>query len=147
HKYNLRSEKARNGKLALSLKELVQFEFGDYVVHIDYGVGRFGGLFRTEHQGKVQEVIKILYKDNDTLFVSIHNLHRISKYKGKEGSEPHIHKLGSASWQNLKEKTKKKVKDIARELIALYAARKEEQGFAFSPDSFLQQELEASFTY
>lgn len=147
HKYNLRSEKARNGKLTITLKELVQFQFGDYVVHIDYGVGRFGGLFRTEINGKMQEVIKIIYKDDDTLFVSIHNLHRISKYKGKEGTEPRINKLGSSSWSNLKEKTRKKVKDIARELIALYAKRKEEEGFAYSPDSFLQQELEASFVY
>ena len=147
HKYNLRSEKARNGKLTITLKELVQFQFGDYVVHIDYGVGRFGGLFRTEINGKMQEVIKIIYKDDDTLFVSIHNLHRISKYKGKEGTEPRINKLGSSSWSNLKEKTRKKVKDIARELIALYAKRKEEEGFAYSPDSFMQQELEASFIY
>jgi len=147
HKYNLRSEKARNGKLALSLKELVQFQFGDYVVHIDYGVGRFSGLFRTEVNGKMQEVIKIVYKDNDTIFVSIHNLHRISKYRGKEGEEPRINRLGSSSWATLKEKTKKKVKDIARDLIALYSKRKDEQGFCYSPDSFLQQELEASFAY
>jgi len=147
HKYNLRSEKARNGKLALSLKELVQFQFGDYVVHIDYGVGRFAGLFRTEVNGKMQEVIKIVYKDNDTIFVSIHNLHRISKYRGKEGEEPHINRLGSTSWASLKERTKKKVKDIARDLIALYAKRKDEQGFCYSPDSFMQQELEASFAY
>jgi len=147
HKYNLRSEKARNGKLALTLKEITQFQFGDYVVHIDYGVGRFGGLFRTEINGHTQEVIKIIYKDDDVLFVSIHNLHRISKYKGKEGSEPHINKLGSASWTTMKERTKKKVKDIARDLIALYAKRREEQGFMYSPDSFLQQELEASFLY
>ncbi|MDD4921238.1 MAG: transcription-repair coupling factor [Bacteroidales bacterium] len=147
HKYNLRSEKARNGKLALSLKELVQFQFGDYVVHIDYGVGRFAGLFRTEVNGKMQEIIKIVYKDDDTIFVSIHNLHRISKYRGKEGEEPHIHKLGGTAWSALKERTKKKVKDIARDLISLYAKRKDEQGFCYSPDSFLQQELEASFAY
>jgi len=147
HKYNLRSDKARSGKLALTLKEITQFQFGDYVVHIDYGVGRFGGLFRTEINGHTQEVIKIMYKDEDVLFVSIHNLHRISKYKGKEGSEPRINKLGSASWSTMKERTKKKVKDIARELIALYAKRREEQGFQYSPDSFLQQELEASFLY
>jgi len=147
HKYNLRSDKARSGKLALSLKELVQFQFGDYVVHIDYGVGRFAGLFRTEVNGKMQEVIKIVYKDNDTIFVSIHNLHRISKYRGKEGEEPHINRLGSTAWSSLKERTKKKVKDIARDLIALYSKRKDEQGFCYSPDSFLQQELEASFAY
>jgi len=147
HKYNLRSDKARSGKMALTLKEIVQLQFGDYVVHIDYGVGRFGGLFRTEINGHMQEVIKIMYKDNDTLFVSIHNLHRISKYKGKEGVEPHINKLGSSSWNTIKERTKKKVKDIARELILLYAKRREEEGFRYSPDSFLQQELEASFLY
>lgn len=147
HKYNLRSDVARNGKLALSMKELTQLQFGDYIVHIDYGVGRFGGLFRTEINGKMQEVIKILYKDDDTLFVSIHNLHRISKYKGKEGAEPRINKLGSSSWSTMKERTKKKVKDIARELIALYSKRREEQGIAYSPDSYLQQELEASFAY
>jgi len=147
HKYNLRSDKARSGKMALTLKEITQFQFGDYVVHIDYGVGRFGGLFRTEINGHMQEVIKIMYKDDDVLFVSIHNLHRISKYKGKEGTEPRINKLGSSSWSTVKERTKKKVKDIARELIALYAQRREEQGFMFSPDSFLQQELEASFQY
>ena len=147
HKYNLRSDKARNGKLALTLKEIVQFQFGDYVVHIDHGVGRFAGLFRTEINGKMQEVIKIVYKDDDTIFVSIHNLHRISKYKGKEGIPPNIHKLGGASWSNIKERTKKKVKDIARDLIKLYAKRREELGFRFSPDSYMQQELEASFTY
>lgn len=147
HKYNLRSDKARSGKMALTLKEITQFQFGDYVVHVDYGVGRFGGLFRTEINGHMQEVIKIMYKDDDVLFVSIHNLHRISKYKGKEGTEPRINKLGSASWSTMKERTKKKVKDIARELIALYAKRREEQGFAYTPDSFLQQELEASFIY
>jgi transcription-repair coupling factor (superfamily II helicase) len=147
HKYNLRSDKARNGKLALTLKEIVQFQFGDYVVHIDHGVGRFAGLFRTEINGKMQEVIKIVYKDDDTIFVSIHNLHRISKYKGKEGVPPSIHKLGGAAWSNVKERTKKKVKDIARDLIKLYALRKEEQGFHYSPDSYLQQELEASFAY
>jgi len=147
HKYNLRSEKARSGKLALSLKELVQFQFGDYVVHIDHGVGRFAGLFRTEVNGKMQEIIKIVYKDDDTIFVSIHNLHRISKYRGKEGEEPHIHKLGGSAWASMKERTKKKVKDIARDLILLYAKRKDEQGFCYSPDSFMQQELEASFAY
>jgi transcription-repair coupling factor (superfamily II helicase) len=147
HKYNLRSDKASSGKLALSLKELTQFQYGDYVVHVDYGVGRFAGLFRTEINGKIQEIIKIVYKDNDTIFVSIHNLHRISKFRGKEGEEPHINRLGGTAWSALKERTKKKVKDIARELIALYAQRKDEQGFCYSLDSYLQQELEASFAY
>jgi transcription-repair coupling factor (superfamily II helicase) len=105
HKYNLRSDKARSGKMALTLKEITQFQFGDYVVHVDYGVGRFGGLFRTEINGHMQEVIKIMYKDEDVLFVSIHNLHRISKYKGKEGTEPRINKLGSASWTTMNERT------------------------------------------
>ncbi len=147
HKYSLRSDQARNGKLALSMKELMQFQFGDYVVHIDHGVGRFGGLFRTEINGKMQEIIKILYKDNDTIFVSIHNLHRISKYRGKEGVEPAIHKLGSGAWERIKNRSKSKIKDIARDLIKLYSQRIREQGFAYSPDSYLQQALEASFIY
>lgn len=147
HKYNIGNENVKNNKLALTLKEILQFQFGDYVVHMDYGVGRFGGMFKTEINGKIQEVIKIMYKDNDTLFVNIHNLHKISKYKGKEGSEPTINKLGSSSWSRAKEKAKKKVKDIARDLILLYAKRKEEKGIAFSPDTYLQQELEASFPY
>lgn len=147
HKYTLRSDKARRGKAILTLKELNQFRQGDYVTHIDHGVGQFGGLFKQEANGKVQEVIKLVYKDNDIIFVSIHNLHRISKYKGKEGSAPKINKLGTGAWEKLKERTKRKVKDIARELIQLYAKRKAEKGFAFSPDTYLQQELEASFIY
>jgi transcription-repair coupling factor (superfamily II helicase) len=131
----------------MALKELNQFQLGDYVVHVDHGVGRFGGLIKTEVNGKMQEVIKLLYKDDDIIFVSIHSLHRISKYKGKEGEAPRINKLGTGAWQNLKEKTKKKIKDIARDLILLYAKRREEKGFAFSDDSYLQQELEASFIY
>ena len=147
HKYALKSQKTKAGKLVLSLKELMQFQIGDYVVHGDHGVGRFGGLIRTEINGKVQEVIKLLYKDEDIIFVSIHSLHRISKYKSREGEAPKINKLGTATWANLKEKTKKKVKDIARDLIALYAKRKSEKGFSFSPDSYMQKELEASFLY
>lgn len=147
HKYTLKSDKARTGKVILTLKELNQFQIGDYVTHIDHGVGRFGGLFKTETNGKKQEVIKLLYKDDDVIMVSIHNLHRISKYKGKEGTPPTINKLGSGAWERLKDRTKKKVKDIARELIQLYAKRKAEKGFAFSPDTYLQQELEASFIY
>ncbi len=147
HKYSLRSDQARSGKLALSMKELMQFQFGDYVVHIDHGVGRFGGLFRTEINGKMQEIIKITYKDNDTIFVSIHNLHRISKYRGKEGLEPTIHKLGSGAWERIKNRSKSKIKDIARDLIKLYSHRMQEKGFAYSPDSYLQQALEASFIY
>jgi len=147
HKYTLKSDKARSGKVLLTLKELNQFQLGDYVTHIDHGVGRFGGLFKTEVNGKMQEIIKLVYRDDDIIFVSIHNLHRISKYKGKEGEPPKINKLGSGAWEKLKERTKKKVKDIARELIQLYARRKAEQGFAFSQDTYLQQELEASFIY
>lgn len=147
HRFTLKSEKARLGKVVMALKELNQFQLGDYVVHVDHGVGRFGGLIKTEVNGKMQEVIKLLYKDDDIIFVSIHSLHRISKYKGKEGEAPRINKLGTGAWQNLKEKTKKKIKDIARDLILLYAKRREEKGFAFSDDSYLQQELEASFIY
>ena len=147
HKYNLKSEHARSGKIALSLKELQQFQPGDYVVHIDHGIGKFGGLIRTDINGKMQEVIKLTFLNNDTIFVSIHALHKISKYKGKEGEPPRLNKLGSGVWENLKNKTKKKVKDIAKDLILLYSKRREEKGFAFSPDTYLQQELEASFIY
>jgi transcription-repair coupling factor (superfamily II helicase) len=147
HKYSLKSQKTKAGKLVLSLKELMQFQVGDYVVHSEHGVGKFGGLIRTEINGKIQEVIKLLYKDDDIIFVNIHSLHRISKYKSKEGEPPKVNKLGTTAWANLKEKTKKKVKDIARDLISLYAKRKSEKGFSFSPDSYLQNELEASFLY
>ena len=147
HKYNLRSERARNGKVALTLKELQEFQIGDYVVHMDHGVGKFGGLVRVPEGGGYQEKIKIIYKNDDVVFVSIHALHKVSKYKGKEGEEPHINKLGTGAWENLKERTKGKIKDIARDLIKLYAKRLEEKGFAYSPDSYLQNELEASFMY
>lgn len=147
HKYNLKSDRARSGKLALSLKELGQIEPGDYVVHIDHGVGRFGGLIRTEVNGRKQEMIKLIYSNDDILLVSVHSLHKLAKYRGKEGVEPRINRLGSGNWGKLKEKTKSKLKDIARDLIKLYAARKDEKGYAYSPDSYLQQELEASFIY
>lgn len=147
HKYTLRSDKARNGKVLLTLKELGEMKVGDFVTHVDHGIGRFGGLLKMDVNGQKQEVIKLLYQSNDTIYVSIHNLHRISKYKGKDGEAPKINKLGSGVWERLKEKTKKKVKDIARDLIRLYAKRKAEQGFAFSPDTYLQKELEASFVY
>ncbi len=147
HKYNLKSDKARNGKVALTLKELSEFNIGDYVVHMDHGVGTFGGLVRVSKGNTVQEVIKLIYRNNDVVFVSIHSLHKISKYKGKEGEPPRINKLGTGAWENLKEKTKGKIKDIARDLIQLYAKRQQEQGFAYSPDSYLQNELEASFMY
>lgn len=147
HKYNLRSERARSGKLALSLKELNQIEVGDYIVHIDHGVGRFAGLIRTNVNGSMQEMIKLVYAGDDIIFVSIHALHKLSKYRGKEGIPPKINKLGTGAWNRLKERTKTKMKDIARDLIRLYAARRQEQGFAFSPDSYMQHELEASFVY
>jgi len=147
HKYQLSTDKTRQGKVVMTLKELNQLKIGDYMVHVDHGIGVFGGLVRTEVNGKMQEMVKLIYKDDDILFVSIHSLHRISKYKGKEGESPHINKLGSGAWERLKERTKSKVKDIARELIKLYAQRKAEEGFRFSPDTYLQQELEASFIY
>ena len=147
HKYSLRSEKARSGQLAVTLKDLNSFKPGDYVVHIDHGVARFGGLIQIEQNGQKQEVIKLFYRNNDILLVSIHSLHKISRYKSKEGEEPTINKLGTGAWQAIKEKTKKRVKDIARDLIALYAKRREEKGYAFSPDSFMQTELESSFIY
>lgn len=147
HKYNLKSDRARSGKLALSLKELSAIEPGDYIVHVDHGVGKFAGLLRTNVNGRTQEMIKLTYANNDTIFVSIHALHKLAKYRGKEGIEPKINKLGSGAWNKVKERTKEKLKDIARDLIKLYAARKEEKGFGFSPDSYMQQELEASFIY
>ena len=148
HKYNLRSDKARGGKVALTLKELQQFEPGDFVVHIDHGVGRFGGLVRIPNgDGTSQEVIKLLYQNDDVVMVSIHALHKVAKYKGKDGEPPRLNKLGTGAWERIKEKTKSKIKDIARDLIKLYARRREEKGFAYSPDSFMQHELEASFLY
>ena len=147
HKYNLRSDKARSGKVALTLKELSQFEPGDYVVHIDHGIGKFAGLVRLPNGNSTQEVIKLIYQNEDVVFVSIHSLHKISKYKGKEGEPPRINKLGTGAWEKIKEKTKTKIKDIARDLIKLYSQRKQEQGYAYTPDSFLQHELEASFLY
>ena len=147
HKYSLRSDKARSGKVALSLKELNMFEPGDYVVHIDHGIGKFAGLVRVPNGNTTQEVIKLVYQNDDVVFVSIHSLHKISKYKGKEGEQPRISKLGTGAWEKMKERTKTKIKDIARDLIKLYSQRKQEKGFHFSPDSFLQHELEASFLY
>ena len=147
HKFQLKTDKTRLGKVVMTLKELNQFQIGDYMVHVDHGVGTFGGLVKTNVNGKMQEMVKLVYRDDDIIFVSIHALHRISKYKGKEGEAPRINKLGSGAWERLKERTKSKVKDIARELIKLYAKRKAEHGFQYSPDSYLQQELEASFIY
>ncbi|MDE7160897.1 MAG: transcription-repair coupling factor [Muribaculaceae bacterium] len=147
HKYNLRSDRARGGKVALSLKELNQIEAGDYIVHVDHGIGRFAGLIKTDTNGHPQEMIKLVYQNDDIILVSIHALHKLSKYRGKEGVPPKISKIGSGAWTRLKERTKTRMKDIARDLIKLYAARREEKGFAFSPDSYLQHELEASFIY
>ncbi|MBQ0114960.1 MAG: transcription-repair coupling factor [Bacteroidales bacterium] len=147
HKYNLKSDRARSGKLAFSIKELNQLEIGDYVVHEDHGIGKFGGLLRTAVNGKMQEMIKLYYLGGSMVFVSIHSLHKLAKYRGKEGVEPRLSKLGSGAWEKMKNRTKSRLKDIARELIALYAKRRQEKGFAFSPDSYLQHELEASFIY
>lgn len=145
HKYKLKHEFSRRD--AITMQELINLQPGDYVVHIDHGIGVFGGLVATEVNGKKQEAIRLVYQDNDTLLVNIHNLHKISKYRGKDAESPKIYKLGSGAWQKLKQNTKRKIKDIAKDLIALYAKRKTQSGFAFSPDSYLQQELEASFIY
>ena len=161
HKYNLRSDSARSGKVALTMKELQEMEVGDYVVHVDFGIGKFAGLVRVpippkpDRQGNMktsaesyQEVIRIIYANNDKVDVSIHSLYKISKYKRKDAeTPPRLSTLGTGAWERLKEKTKKKIKDIARDLIKLYAARRREKGFAYSPDSYMQHELEASFMY
>jgi len=145
HKFRIRGYFSR--KESISVKELTGLNPGDYVVHIDHGIGKFGGLEKIEVNGKIQEAIKLVYRDNDILYVGIHSLHRISKYKGKDESEPRIYKLGSGAWQKLKQNTKKRVKDIAKDLILLYAERMSVPGYSFSPDSYLQRELEASFIY
>ena len=149
HKYNLKSDKARSGKVALTLKEIQQFEVGDYVVHVDHGIGKFGGLVRMPLQdGGFQEMIKIIYQRGDAIYVSIHSLYKVSKYKSQDdGQQPRMSTLGTGQWERLKERTKKHIKDIARDLIKLYAARKHQKGFAFSHDTYLQHELEASFLY
>ena len=148
HKYNLKSDKARSGKMALTLKEIQQFEIGDFVVHIDHGVGKFGGLVRMPQGDGYQEMIKILYQHGDAIYVSIHSLYKVSKYKSQDNGEPpRLSALGTGQWEKLKERTKKHIKDIARDLIKLYAKRRREKGFAFSADSYLQHELEASFLY
>ena len=147
HKYNLRSDKARGGKVALTLKEIKEFNVGDYVVHVDHGIGRFGGLVHIVNGGVKQESIKIVYQNDDVVFVSIHSLHKVSKYRGRDGEPPKLSRLGSGAWEKLKDRTKRKIKDIARDLILLYSRRKQEKGFAFGADSFMQHELEASFLY
>ena len=148
HKYNLKSDKARSGKMALTLKEIQQFEIGDFVVHVDHGVGKFGGLIRMPQGDGYQEMIKILYQHGDSIYVSIHSLYKVSKYKSQDGGDPpRLSTLGTGQWEKLKERTKNHIKDIARDLIKLYAKRRREKGFAFSHDTYLQHELEASFLY
>ncbi len=146
HRFRLK-EGFKKSKEALTLKEIMSLQPGDYVVHIDHGIGQFSGLQKIDVNGKEQEAIRLTYKGGDILYVSIHSLHRISKYVGKEGSAPSIDKLGSNAWQNLKRKTKTKVKELAYDLIQLYAKRKATKGFAFQPDTYFQTELEASFMY
>jgi len=145
HKIKVRRQVERSERLTIN--ELSSFQIGDYVVHIDHGVGRYGGLVKTNVNGKIQEAIKLEYKDNDVIFVSIAGIHRISKYKSRDGEPPRIYKLGSKAWENLKNTTKAKVKDIAQDLIKLYSERQQSRGFAFSADTYLQQELESSFLY
>jgi len=145
HKYTLQNYFSNRG--AITLKELKGLQPGDYVVHIDHGIAKFGGLEKIDINGKMQESARLVYQDNDILYVSIHSLHRISKYKGKENEPPRLYKLGTGAWQKLKQNTRKKIKDIARELIDLYARRKMQKGFAFAADTYMQTELEASFIY
>lgn len=145
HKFHLKNGYAK--KQAITLKELNKLEIGDYVTHIDHGIGKFGGLQKIDVEGKKQEAIKLMYGDRDTLYVSIHSLHKISKFNGKDGAVPKIYKLGSAAWKKLKQKTKTRVKKIAFDLIKVYAKRRLEKGFQYDPDSYLQNELEASFIY
>ncbi len=145
HKYKVKQ--AYNKNKALTLRTLRELQPGDYVTHIDHGVGTYSGLQKIEVNGRLQEAVRIIYKDNDILYVNINSLHKISKYTGKEGNVPKVNKIGSDAWQKLKEKTKTKVKEIAFDLIQLYAERKAQQGFAFSPDNYMQTELEASFIY
>lgn len=147
HHYQLKSERIRNADAAISLKELHTIAPGDYIVHSDHGVGQFDGLLTTEVDGKPREVVKLVYQNKDVLLVSIHSLHKLSKYQAQEEGSPQLSRLGTGAWTKLKERAKTKIKSVARDLIALYAARKEQPGFAFSPDSYLQHEMEASFAY
>ncbi|HCC87161.1 MAG TPA: transcription-repair coupling factor, partial [Prevotella sp.] len=149
HKFNLSTDKARSGKMALTMKEIQEMQPGDFLVHVDLGIGKFGGLIKVPSpQGGYQEVIRIIYQNNDKVDVSIHSLYKISKYRAADSGEPpRLSTLGTGAWERLKERTKKKIKDIARDLIRLYAKRRHEKGFAFSPDNFMQHELEASFLY
>ena len=145
YKFHLKNSYAK--KQAITLKELTNLEVGDYVTHIDHGIGRFGGLQKIEVEGNYQEAIKLIYGEHDLLYLSIHSLHKITKYNGKDGTAPKIYKLGSNAWKKLKQKTKKRVKEIAFNLIELYAKRKLQKGFQYDPDSYLQHELESSFMY
>ena len=148
HKYNLKSDGARAGKMALTMKELQEMEPGDFIVHVDFGIGKFGGLVRVPAGNSYQEMIRIIYQHNDKVDVSIHSLYKISKFRRSDtGEPPRLSTLGTGAWDRLKEKTKKRIKDIARDLIKLYAQRRHERGHAFSGDSYLQHELEASFLY
>jgi transcription-repair coupling factor (superfamily II helicase) len=145
HKYRLKDKFSKSK--AITLKELKSLHPGDFVTHVDYGIGRFAGMERKDVNGKEQEAIRLIYRDNDLLYVSVHNLHKIAKYTGKEGTPPAMSKLGSPEWENKKSKVKKQLKDIAHELIALYAKRRQAAGFEFSPDNYMQAELESSFLY
>ena len=148
HKYNLRSDSARAGKMALTMKELQEMEPGDFIVHVDFGIGKFGGLVRVPTGDSYQEMIRIIYTNNDKVDVSIHSLYKISKYRRADtGEPPRLSTLGTGAWDKLKNKAKKRIKDIARDLIKLYAKRRREKGFAYSPDGYMQHELEASFLY
>ena len=154
HRYSLKSDRARSGKIALSIKELREFMIGDYIVHVDHGIAQFGGLVNmpmgkdpATGEERYQEMVKLIYKNNDLLFVSIHQLDKLSKYRGRDAEPPSLSRLGSGNWEHMRERTKEKMKDMARELISLYAVRREEKGFKYSPDSQMQHELEASFMY
>lgn len=146
HRFKLKELKHKSAE-AFTIKELLTLNPGDYVTHIDHGIGRFAGLHKLNINGKEQESVKLLFRDNDMLYVSIHSLHRISKYSGKEGQVPRIDKLGSTTWQTLKQKTKRNVKELAYDLIKLYAQRKAKPGHSYPKDNYLQHELEASFIY
>jgi len=145
HKFHLKNGYAK--KQAITLKELTSLEIGDYVTHIDHGIGKFGGLQKIDVEGKMQEAVKLIYGDRDILYLSIHSLHKISKFNGKDGKPPQVYKLGSKAWKSLKKKTKARVKKVAFDLIKLYAKRRLEKGYQYGPDSYLQHELEASFIY
>jgi transcription-repair coupling factor (superfamily II helicase) len=147
HKFRLKTTRVREERESITVSELQNLHPGDYVVHVDHGIGQFGGLVRLDNNGNVQEVIRLVYKNNSELYVNLHALHKVSKYRGKDGTPPAVNKLGGDAWNRLKQRAKSRVKEIARELIALYARRRQEVAFAFSKDSYLQEEMEASFMY